>query len=216
TQLDGAVIASTAKADKNTLDTGTLGFSNQHNQADFKVESQSFGFSTGGSLTGPLKGTLMSQVASSVLGGGNSSGHAESTTYAAVSEGAINVRDQDNKQKDMKALSRAAQHATNRLSTIFDKEKELNRLQEAQLVGQIGAQATQIVATEMMMKANAELRRNPKYADSKEYKELNAKWGADSDFQRDAQAATAALQGLAGGNVQAAISGAAAPYLAGV
>ncbi|MCD5361143.1 hemagglutinin repeat-containing protein [Chromobacterium aquaticum] len=216
TQLDGAVIASTAKADKNTLDTGTLGFSNQHNQADFKVESQSFGFSTGGSLTGTLKGTLMSQGASSVLGGGNSSGHAESTTYAAVSEGAIKVRDQDKQQQDLKALSRDAEHAANGLSPIFDKEKELNRLQEAQLVGQIGAQATQIVATEMMMKANEELRRNPKYADSKEYKELNAKWGADSDFQRAAQAATAALQGLAGGNVQAAISGAAAPYLAGV
>ncbi|HDV5959456.1 TPA: hemagglutinin repeat-containing protein, partial [Yersinia enterocolitica] len=28
TRLDGAVIASTATADKNTLDTGTLGFSN--------------------------------------------------------------------------------------------------------------------------------------------------------------------------------------------
>ncbi|MFC3246942.1 hemagglutinin repeat-containing protein [Chromobacterium piscinae] len=216
TQLDGAVIASTAKADKNTLDTGTLGFSNQHNQADYKVESQSFGFSSGGSITGTLKGTLMSQGASSVLGGGNSSGHAESTTYAAVSEGAIKVRDQDQQQQDLKALSRDAEHAANGLSPIFDKEKELNRLQEAQLVGQIGAQATQIVATQMMMKANEELRRNPKYADSKEYKELNDKWGTGSDFQRAAQAATAALQGLAGGNVQAAISGAAAPYLAGV
>ncbi|MGR2681655.1 hemagglutinin repeat-containing protein [Chromobacterium haemolyticum] len=216
TQLDGAVIASTAKADKNTLDTGTLGFSNQQNQADFKVESQSFGFSSGGSLTGTLKGTLMSQGASSVLGGGNSSGHAESTTYAAVSEGAIKVRDQDQQQQDMKELSRDAEHAANGLSPIFDKEKELNRLQEAQLIGQIGAQATQIVATEMMMKANEELRRNPKYADSKEYKELNDKWGTGSDFQRAAQAATAALQGLAGGNVQAALSGAAAPYLAGV
>ncbi|MFB9171351.1 hypothetical protein ACFFU8_23790, partial [Chromobacterium piscinae] len=194
TQLDGAVIASTAKADKNTLDTGTLGFSNQHNQADYKVESQSFGFSSGGSITGTLKGTLMSQGASSVLGGGNSSGHAESTTYAAVSEGAIKVRDQDQQQQDLKALSRDAEHAANGLSPIFDKEKELNRLQEAQLVGQIGAQATQIVATQMMMKANEELRRNPKYADSKEYKELNDKWGTGSDFQRAAQAATAALQ----------------------
>ncbi|SUX30469.1 hemagglutinin repeat-containing protein [Chromobacterium vaccinii] len=216
TQLDGAVIASTAKADKNTLDTGTLGFSNQHNQADYKVESQSFGFSSGGSLTGTLKGTLMSQGASSVLGGGNSSGHAESTTYAAVSEGAIKIRDQDQQQQDLKDLSRDAEHAANGLSPIFDKEKELNRLQEAQLVGQIGAQATQIVATEMMMKANEELRRNPAYANSKEYKKLNDKWGTGSDFQRAAQAATAALQGLAGGNVQAAISGAAAPYLAGV
>ncbi|WP_254894759.1 hemagglutinin repeat-containing protein [Chromobacterium haemolyticum] len=216
TQLDGAVIASTAKADKNTLDTGTLGFSNQHNQADFKVESQSFGFSSGGSLTGTLKGTLMSQGASSVLGGGNSSGHAESTTYAAVSEGVIKVRDQDKQQQDLKALSRDAEHAANGLSPIFDKEKELNRLQEAQLIGQIGAQATQIVVTQMMMKANEDLRRNPEYANSEDYKKLNAKWGTGSDFQRAAQAATAALQGLAGGNVQAAISGAAAPYLAGV
>ncbi|MGM8524913.1 hemagglutinin repeat-containing protein, partial [Enterobacter asburiae] len=33
TQLDGAVIASTASADKNSLDTGTLGFSNLHNES---------------------------------------------------------------------------------------------------------------------------------------------------------------------------------------
>lgn len=216
TQLDGAVIASTAKADKNTLDTGTLGFSNQHNQADFKVESQSFGISSGGNITDSLKGTLMSQGASSVLGGGNSSGHAESTTYAAVSEGAIKVRDQDTQQQDLKDLSRDAEHAANGLSPIFDKEKELNRLQEAQLIGQIGAQATQIVATQMMMKENEKVRRNPEYAKSDTYKEMQAKWGTGSDFQRAAQAATAALQGLAGGNVQAAISGAAAPYLAGV
>ncbi len=37
TQLDGAVIASTATADKNSLDTGTLGFSDLHNEADFKT-----------------------------------------------------------------------------------------------------------------------------------------------------------------------------------
>ncbi len=40
TQLDGGVIASTATADKNRLDTGTLGFSDIHNQADFKTEHQ--------------------------------------------------------------------------------------------------------------------------------------------------------------------------------
>ncbi|WP_421356758.1 hypothetical protein, partial [Pseudocitrobacter faecalis] len=34
TQLDGAVIASTAAADKNSLDTGTLGFSDIGNKAD--------------------------------------------------------------------------------------------------------------------------------------------------------------------------------------
>jgi filamentous hemagglutinin len=40
TQLDGAVIDSTATADKNTLDTGTLGFSDIGNKADFKAEHQ--------------------------------------------------------------------------------------------------------------------------------------------------------------------------------
>uniref|UniRef100_UPI0007899975 hemagglutinin repeat-containing protein n=1 Tax=Erwinia persicina TaxID=55211 RepID=UPI0007899975 len=37
TQLDGAVIASTAESDRNRLDTGTLGWSDIHNQADFKA-----------------------------------------------------------------------------------------------------------------------------------------------------------------------------------
>ncbi|WP_241668787.1 VENN motif pre-toxin domain-containing protein [Stutzerimonas nosocomialis] len=39
-------------------------------------------------------------------------------------------------------------------------------------------------------------------------------YGTGSDLQRAAQAVTAALQGLAGGNVAGAIGGAAAPYLA--
>ena len=50
TQLNGAVIGSTAPADNNKLDTGTLGFSDIHNQADYKVEHQSIGISTGGSI----------------------------------------------------------------------------------------------------------------------------------------------------------------------
>jgi filamentous hemagglutinin len=47
TQLDGAVMASTASSDKNRLDTGTLGWSDIHNQADYKVEHQSAGLSYG-------------------------------------------------------------------------------------------------------------------------------------------------------------------------
>ena len=48
TQLDGAVIGSTAEADKNRLDTGTLGFGDLKNKAEYKVDSQSGGFSSGG------------------------------------------------------------------------------------------------------------------------------------------------------------------------
>ncbi|WP_196299384.1 hemagglutinin repeat-containing protein, partial [Yersinia thracica] len=48
TQLDGAVIASTADQSKNSLDTGTLGFSDIENKADFNAEHQGGSLSTGG------------------------------------------------------------------------------------------------------------------------------------------------------------------------
>ncbi|CNI62798.1 adhesin [Yersinia frederiksenii] len=48
TQLDGAVIASTADKSKNSLDTGTLGFSDIENKADFKAEHQGGSLSSSG------------------------------------------------------------------------------------------------------------------------------------------------------------------------
>ena len=55
TQLNGAVISSTATADKNRLNTGTLGFSNIENRADYKTGHQSVGMSTGGSIASQLE-----------------------------------------------------------------------------------------------------------------------------------------------------------------
>ncbi|EIS76031.1 putative adhesin/hemagglutinin/hemolysin, partial [Yersinia pestis PY-71] len=77
------MIGSTATADKNTLDTGTLGFSDIDNQADFKVEHQSVGISTGGNIGSQFVGNM----ANGLLVGANNEGHADSTTHAAVSEG---------------------------------------------------------------------------------------------------------------------------------
>ncbi len=56
TQLNGAVIASQADADKNRLDTGTLGFTNLHNEADYKTEHQGIGMSSGASFGGQFAG----------------------------------------------------------------------------------------------------------------------------------------------------------------
>ncbi len=120
TQLDGAVIGSTAAADKNTLDTGTLGFSDIDNQADFKVEHQSVGISTGGNIGSQFVGNM----ANGLLVGANNEGHADSTTHAAVSEGTITVRDTDNQQQNVDDLSRDVEQANNALSPIFDKEKD--------------------------------------------------------------------------------------------
>ena len=144
TQLDGAVIGSTATADKNKLDTGTLGFSDIHNQADYKVEHQSIGLSTGGSIAGQFAGNM----ANTMLAGVNKDGHDSGTTQAAVSEGTLVVRDQDKQAQDLANLSRDAENANGSINQILDKEKEQKRIQQAQLIGELSTQVSDIVRTQ--------------------------------------------------------------------
>ncbi|ANS44821.1 16S rRNA endonuclease CdiA [Serratia inhibens PRI-2C] len=234
TQLNGAVIGSTATADKNKLDTGTLGFKDIHNQADFEVEHQSVGISSGGSIGSQFAGNM----ANGLLVGANNSGHDSSTTHAAVSDGTIVIRDQDKQTQNVSDLSRDVEHANQTLSPIFDKEKEQKRLQQAQLIGEIGNQAMDIARTEGDIRSinagKAELEKNgikePGKDATKEqwkayneklhatdsYKETQKQWGTGSSVQQGMQAATAAIQGLAGGDIAKAIAGGAAPYLAEV
>ncbi|HBT7500176.1 TPA: hypothetical protein MCU62_005043, partial [Klebsiella pneumoniae] len=89
TQLNGGVIAATGSADKNSLNTGTLGFSDIHNQADYKTQHQGAGISTGGSIGSQFAGNMTSAL----LAGGGSKGHAEGTTQSAVSEGIISDKE---------------------------------------------------------------------------------------------------------------------------
>jgi filamentous hemagglutinin len=234
TQLDGAVIASTGSADKNSLDTGTLGFGDIHNQADYKVEHQGGGISTGGSIGQQFAGNL----ANALIAGGGSSGHAEGTTQAAVSEGTLTVRDTENQKQDVAGLSRDAEHANGSISPIFDKEKEQRRLQEVQLIAQIGNQAADIARTQGEINGlnagkkalakegipepdvNASDEEKARYQtqlrNSAAYKTEQTKYGTGSDVQRGIQAAVGALQGLAGGNIGAALAGASAPELANI
>ncbi|HFD4310982.1 TPA: hemagglutinin repeat-containing protein, partial [Klebsiella aerogenes] len=83
TQLNGSVLASTAAAELNRLDTGTLGFRDIKNYAEYSVEQQSAGVSTSGSVAGQFLGN----AASGLLMGANGSGSDSSLTRAAVSEG---------------------------------------------------------------------------------------------------------------------------------
>ncbi|HGK5877955.1 hemagglutinin repeat-containing protein [Enterobacter cloacae] len=232
TQLDGGVIASTATADKNRLDTGTLGFSDIHNQADFKTEHQGAGISSGGSIGKQFAGNM----ANALLAGGGNSGHAEGTTQAAVSEGTLIIRNKENQKQDVADLSRDAEHANGSISPIFDKEKEQQRLQEVQLIGEIGSQVVDIAntqgeinglnagrkeladkgITEPGADASDEVKAAYQNAlrETGAYKTTTAKYGTGSDLQRGIQAATAALQGLAGSDLKSALAGASAPELA--
>ncbi|MCI4257070.1 hemagglutinin repeat-containing protein, partial [Dickeya dianthicola] len=234
TQLDGAVIGSTASADKNRLDTGTLGFGNIDNRAEFSVSHSGIGLSASPSLSmsDMLKSAALT-VPSALMSMGRG-GNAGSTTYAAVSDGALVIRNQAGQQQDIADLSRDVAHANNALSPIFDKEKEQKRLQTAQMVGELGAQVMEVIRTEGEIRAvraaeaNGDVKRPPDNAPEKEwekykkdltqtaaYKAEMQSYGTGSDLQRAAQAATAAIQALAGGgNLQQALAGASAPYLA--
>ncbi|WP_323610400.1 hemagglutinin repeat-containing protein [Pectobacterium versatile] len=234
TQLDAAVIGSTASAEKNRLETGTLGWSGLNNKAEFKVEHSGAGFSASPSMSGSLLSTLAMNVPSALMSLGNS-GNAASTTYAAVSDGTLLLRDTAKQVQDITTLSRDVEHANNALSPIFNKEKEQKRLKQAQLIGEIGAQVMDIVRTEGELKAqkaaeakgDAKVKRPQDGDSAKEweaykkaltesptYKAEMQKYGTGSDFQRAAQAATAAIQALAGGDIQKAIASGASPYLA--
>ncbi|MCV8825337.1 hemagglutinin repeat-containing protein [Escherichia coli] len=232
TQLNGAVIASTATADKNRLDTGTLGFSDTENRADFKTEHQSAGLSTGGSVAGNFLGNM----ANNLLVGANHEGHADSTTQSAVSAGNITIRDTHSQKQDVADLNRDAAHANQTLSPIFDREKEQQRLQQAQLIGEIGNQVADIARAEGQI-AGEKAKRDPAAlnqaraeleAAGKPFTEQDVAqraynngmaasgFGTGGKYQQAIQAATAAVQGLAGGNLSAALAGGAAPYLAEV
>ncbi len=228
TQLDGAVIASTATPDKNHLDTGTLGFSDIHNEADYKVSHSGISLSGGGSFGDKFQGNMPGGMISA----GGHSGHAEGTTQAAVAEGTITIRDRDNQKQNLANLSRDPAHANDSISPIFDKEKEQRRLQTVGLISDIGSQVADIArtqgelnalkaakeATGETLPANATEKQRQEYLaklrDTQAYRNEMAKYGTGSEIQRGIQAATAALQGLAGGNLAGALAGASAPELA--
>ncbi|THB82767.1 filamentous hemagglutinin, partial [Pantoea allii] len=242
TQLNGAIISSTGTADKNRLDTGTLGFSNIENHADYKTEHQSAGMSTGGSIGGQFEGNM----ANGLLAGLNGSGSASSVTKSAVSDGTLIIRDKAKQTQDVSALSRDAAGANPGLDKIFDKEKEQRRMETAQLLAEIGSQAGDIARTQGEIAATKAASEKMKNISPDQKKDAEAQWrkanpgqeptaaditgqvyqtlynremlaggmGTGGSVQQGISAATAAIQGLAGGNIAQAVSGAAAPYLA--
>ncbi|WP_374258620.1 hemagglutinin repeat-containing protein [Yokenella regensburgei] len=244
TQLDGAVIASTATADKNSLDTGTLGFSDIHNEADFKTQHSGISLSGGGAFGGDqFKGNMPGGMISAA---GNS-GHAEGTTQAAVADGTITVRNKDKQQQDVANLSRDTEHANDSISPIFDKEKEQNRLKAVGLISDIGGQAADIARTQGEINAIKTAKGRMDSVTPEDKARAQAQWqkdnpgktakpedisnqiyqnyyneafnatgmGTGGTVQRGIQAATAALTTLAGGgNLSGALAGASAPELA--
>ncbi|EPO1787107.1 hemagglutinin repeat-containing protein [Cronobacter turicensis] len=224
TQLNGAVIGSTAAADKNRLETGTLGFTDIGNKADYKVSHKggTIGAGTGsGSLIG-LASSGLSAVSGAMLSGLGSSGHASGTTQSAVSEGTIVIRDKAGQQQDVASLSRDVANANDTVSPIFNKEKEQKRLQVAQMTSDIAGQMTSMVMTQGEINALKAARAAPGNANlsaealkqTQAYRDAFSEYGTGGKYQQIAQSASAAIAGLVNGDFSGAVAGAAAPYIA--
>ena len=231
TQLDGAVIASTATADKNSLDTGTLGFSDIHNEADFKTQHAGGSFNSGGSIAGQFA----SNAASTLLAGGGSKGHAEGTSQAAISDGFVTIRDKASQKQDVADLSRDTEHANDSISPIFDKEKEQNRLKVVGLISDIAGQAADVARSQgelagrkaakdpaSLEEARQQLAVEGKAVtdaavEQRAYNNASSLYGTGGAVQRGIQAATGALTVLAGGgDLAGALAAASAPELANI
>ncbi|MBP2168267.1 filamentous hemagglutinin [Erwinia toletana] len=220
TQLNGAVIASTADAANNALSTGTLGWDSIENYADYQASS----FSAGGSA-GTSGGSFAPPAAVHI------SESASGTTRSAVSDGSITIRNTDAQSQDVATLSRDTDNANGSIDKIFDKEKVENQMEFAKGVMQLAGQFTNDLSRNKMQDAEAKARaklsaEDPDFAQlsakeqsaligkDPDYQETNKTWGTGGTFAMAGAAVSAALGGLSAGNLAAAASGAAAPYLA--
>ncbi|MBF7995940.1 VENN motif pre-toxin domain-containing protein [Rahnella laticis] len=234
TQLNGGIIASGASADKNRLDTGTLGWNDIHNEASYSVDSSSISMSSGGNSTSQFIGNM----ANAMLAGLNGDGSASSTTGSAIAGGTIVIRDQDAQKQDVASLNRDTDNAHSTLAPIFDAAKEQQRIDENRAIAQIGSQVADIVRTEGKIAAQEAAKEqlakegklpptpikgaeqsewdayNKTLENTDAYKAAMNDYGTGSNKQQAIQAITAAVQGLTGGDWSSAVAGAAAPYMA--
>ncbi|MEF9645016.1 contact-dependent inhibition effector tRNA nuclease [Escherichia coli] len=222
TQLNGAVIASTATDDKNSLSTGTLGWSDIHNQADYKASHTGISLSGGSGMSASqmVASNAIAGAANALTGMSGSSGYAEGTTSSAISGGNLIIRNKESQKQDIAGLSRDPENANGSIAPIFDREKEQKRLQEAQVISQISGQMSNIVMTygetEAMKAArkehpgmsDAQLRETP------EYREVMKGYGTGSTPQMVVQAITGVLGGLNAGNPGQILAGGLNPAVA--
>ncbi|WP_081325946.1 hemagglutinin repeat-containing protein [Pantoea agglomerans] len=241
TQLDGAIIASSATPDKNHLSTGTLGWTDIENHAN--AGGSGFSAAVSGSMgkntthTYDSSGNDTSKSGQSQQSGDNSlpmgtlqqtKDRASSTTYSAISPGTIEIRNPDAQKQDVSQISRDTAAAENVLKDKFDVQKAEGSLAIQREMAVLGQQAIQ-QTFDALKKQEKEQERNKlkndaafnKLSEADQKKALDKidqnveeKYGIGSDLQIAAQAISGLFAGLAGGNVSGAVAAGAAPLLA--
>ncbi|NEN75603.1 VENN motif pre-toxin domain-containing protein [Pelistega sp. NLN82] len=206
-------------ADKNTFTTKTLTVENILNQSEIKVQSASVGVSTNLEAN---KLAAVGTVASAV--GGNIHQEDSSTTYSVIGQNiSLNVKEgsiPDHLRRDKEGANNKVQ--------LFDKADAQERMEMAQVIGEISQNTITIALQPMLDKAEADkaeaekaLKDESLSPKEKAYytnqvrvaQETLHTYGKGSDLQLGIRDATGVLQGLATGNTNAAIVGGLSPFL---
>ncbi|QCX49532.1 hemagglutinin repeat-containing protein [Ralstonia pseudosolanacearum] len=219
TDLKGAVIASAATPDKNTLTTGTLSFSDIQNHAEYSASS--FGLSGGVGYQSEKKSGDTSKAESeeprkkATPGGFSpmlplmSSGSEDSTTRSAVAEGTIRITNQAQQKQDIATLSRD----TSNTNTVLDKNPDLGEIlsrqaelqKAASAAGEAVARTIGDIADTKRADALAEADKARKAGNE----ELANKYQTEADQWKEGGAYRAGLH-MAGGALVAGLGGGSA------
>ena len=144
TQLNGGAIASTASSEFNTLTTGSLGYTDIENHAEYRATSSGVNVGTGSLLSNALK-----NATSALPMSGNQSDNDSSTTRSVISPATVTIAGQAATDAQFAGLSRDAASANDSLKPIFDLQQVQDDMALGQVVGEIGTQATGIIRTQM-------------------------------------------------------------------
>ncbi|MGM8792387.1 hemagglutinin repeat-containing protein [Enterobacter chuandaensis] len=227
TQLDGAVIASTASADKNNLDTGTLGFSNLHNESQTRGNGYTVALSgsAGGSGNGENRNLAPA------IGTGQAEESHTGTTSSAVSGGSIVIRNPAGQKQDIADLSRDTADTHHGVDVNGDVQKVRDNLavqSEGAALATSALDAYGKYAEQKARESNAALgaklaSEGKLQGDTPQEQEAflktqpgyqNTEYGPGSDFWTKGSAAAGLLAGALGGNLKAGAAAGAAPLLA--
>ncbi|WP_275795180.1 hemagglutinin repeat-containing protein [Ralstonia syzygii] len=219
TDLKGAVIASAATPDKNTLTTGTLSFSDIHNHSEYSASS--FGISGGVGYQSDKKSGETSKAESeeprkkATPGGFSpmlplmSSGSADSTTRSAVAEGTIHITNQAQQKQDLATLSRD----TSNTNTVLDKNPDLgeilSRQAELQKAASAAGEAVARTIGDIADSQRADALAEAEKAHQAGNEELANKYKAEADQWKEGGEYRAGLH-MAGGALVAGLGGGSA------
>ncbi|MCU6677675.1 hemagglutinin repeat-containing protein [Leclercia tamurae] len=223
TQLDGAVIASTAAAEKNRLDTATLGWTDIRNGS--RTEGDSYTVALSGSSGGSNRNLAPA------IGTGQAERTESGTTRSAISDGTLVIRNPEQQKQDPAGLSRDTDNAHQGVDVNGDVQKVRDDLAvqgEGMALAISGLDAYGKYAQQEAEASNAALaarlaaegkldglsaaeqaayvRSQPEYS--------STEYGPGSDFWTRGTAAAGLLAGALGGNLKAGAAAGAAPLLA--